>query len=81
MEPTLREGDDILVDRGISAPRWGAIHVLRLDDMLVVKRLIREGKKACIIRSDNMAYADIRVEDPRTISLIGRVLWCGRRID
>lgn len=80
MEPTLREGDDILVDRGISVPRWGAIHVLRLDDMLVVKRLLRDGKKGCVIRSDNMAYADIRVEDPGTISLIGRVLWCGRRL-
>jgi phage repressor protein C with HTH and peptisase S24 domain len=79
MEPTLRDGDDILVDRDVSAPRWGGIHVLRLDDMLVVKRLIRDGRNACVIRSDNMAYPDIRVDDPGTISLIGRVLWCGRR--
>lgn len=79
MEPTLRDGDDILVDRGLSAPRWGGIHVLRLDDMLVVKRLVRDGRRACIIRSDNLAYPDIRVDDLRTISLVGRVLWCGRR--
>ena len=79
MEPTLRNGDDILVDRGIASPQWGAIHVLRLDDMLVVKRLLRDGGKNCLIRSDNPAYPDIRVNDS-SIRLIGRVLWCGRRL-
>jgi phage repressor protein C with HTH and peptisase S24 domain len=80
MEPTLRNGDDILVNRAISSPRWGAIHVMRIDDMLVVKRLVREGREGCVIRSDNPAYADIRIDDPATIGLIGRVLWCGRRL-
>ncbi len=80
MEPTLRDGDDILVDRSISSPRWGAIHVLRVDDMLVVKRLVREGGERHIIRSDNPAYGDIRVDDPASIAVIGRVLWCGRRL-
>ena len=80
MEPTLRNGDDILVDRGVASPRWGMIHVLRIDDVLIVKRLIREGREGCIIRSDNPAYADIRVDDPATIAVIGRVLWCGRRL-
>ena len=80
MEPTLRDGDDILVDRSISSPRWGAIHVLRLDDMLVVKRLARDRDEGCVIRSDNPAYTDITVVDPSTIGLIGRVLWCGRRL-
>src|SRR5262249_23326474 len=32
MEPTLRDGDDILVDRSASSVRPGAIHVLRFDD-------------------------------------------------
>jgi phage repressor protein C with HTH and peptisase S24 domain len=79
MEPTLRAGDDILVDRSLSSPRWGAIHVLRFDDDLVVKRLVRDGQN-CIIRSDNAAYADRTVDDPALIQLIGRVLWCGRRV-
>ena len=64
----------------ITSPRWGAVHVLRVDDMLVVKRLVRDGPEGCVIRSDNAAYADIRVDDPATIGLIGRVLWCGRRL-
>jgi phage repressor protein C with HTH and peptisase S24 domain len=80
MEPTLRDGDDILVDRAVASARWGAIHVLRIDDMLVVKRLVREGREGCVIRSDNPAYPDIRVDDPATMALIGRVLWCGRKL-
>lgn len=80
MEPTLRAGDDILVDRAMSSPRWGAIHVLRLGDDLVVKRLVRAGREGCVIRSDNPAYTDIRVDDPASLGLIGRVLWCGRRL-
>jgi phage repressor protein C with HTH and peptisase S24 domain len=79
MEPTLCDGDDILVDRNVSAIKPGAIHVLRLDDMLVVKRLVRTDG-GYIIRSDNPAYADIRVDDPATMQMIGRVLWCGRRL-
>ncbi len=79
MEPTLRDGDDILVDRSMSSVKPGAIHVLRLDDMLVVKRLVREGQ-SYLIRSDNPAWADIAVDDPALLLVIGRVLWCGRRL-
>ncbi|RYD90441.1 MAG: helix-turn-helix transcriptional regulator, partial [Sphingomonadales bacterium] len=79
MEPTLRDGDDILVDRSVSTVRPGAIHVLRVDDMLLVKRLVREGG-AYVIRSDNPAFADVRIEDTASMTVIGRVLWCGRRL-
>lgn len=80
MEPTLQDGDDILVDRDAAAVRSGAVYVLRLDDMLVVKRLVREGAGPLVIRSDNAAFPDIADYDPATLSVIGRVLWCGRRI-
>ena len=80
MEPTLQDGDDILVDRDAVGVRPGAIYVLRLDDMLIVKRLIRAGPGSLIIRSDNAAFPDIADYDPATLSIIGRVLWCGRRI-
>ena len=79
MEPTLRDGDDILVDREATAIRSGDIHVLRLDDMLMVKRLVRKGGRL-LIRSDNPAFADIADYDPASLVVIGRVLWCGRRL-
>lgn len=79
MEPALRDGDEILVDRDAVAVRSGSIYVLRLDDMLMVKRLIlTEGQ--VVIRSDNPAYPDIEDYDQAGLSIIGRVLWCGRRL-
>jgi phage repressor protein C with HTH and peptisase S24 domain len=82
MEPTLRDGDDILVDRGTAAVRSGAIHVLRFEGLIVVKRLIveRRGPRPFLIRSDNPDFPDIRTFDPAETVVIGRVLWCGRRI-
>ena len=79
MEPTLRDGDDILVDRDQTTPRENAIHVLRLDDLLMVKRMTKaDGRWA--IHSDNMAYSDIVDFDPAALQIIGRVLWCGRKL-
>ena len=82
MEPTLRDGDDILVDRSAVTLRSGAIHVLRIDGLLVVKRLVRKPGSPLpfIVRSDNPAYPDIEDFDPASAQLIGRVLWCGRRL-
>lgn len=79
MEPTLYDRDDILVDRSATTAVSGAIHVLRLDDLLMVKRLVRQGSD-WIICSDNPAYPDIRDFDPAALQLIGRVLWCGRKL-
>jgi len=77
MEPTLFDGDDILVDRDASTVRSGSIYVLRLDDLLVVKRLLRDGKHL-VVRSDNPAFPD-RI-DPAPLHVVGRVLWCGRKL-
>lgn len=79
MEPTLYDGDDILVDRSGSKVRSGSIHIVRFDGMLMVKRLIRQAG-GLVIRSDNAAYPDIADYDPALLMVIGRVLWCGRRL-
>ena len=79
MEPTLRDRDDILVDLSVTTPAPDAIHVLSLDDLLMVKRLVRDGDR-WIVRSDNPAYADIDDFDPAALRIIGRVLWCGRKL-
>lgn len=78
MEPTLRDGDEILVDRTPRALRAG-IHVIRLDDMLLVKRL--EPGPAGILRviSDNPAYpASERAAGE--VDVVGRVVWKGGRL-
>ena len=78
MEPTLRDGDEILVDR-TPRPLRAGLHVIRLDDVLLVKRL--EPGPAGLLRviSDNPAYA--RMERPMgEIAVVGRVVWKGGRI-
>lgn len=79
MEPTLYDGDDILVDRDAREIRPGGIYVLRLDDLLMVKRLIRD-ERGLVVHSDNPAHAAIAGFDPATLQVIGRVLWCGRKL-
>lgn len=82
MEPTLHDGDDILIDRGDAGPRMrDGIYVLRIDDALVVKRLaLHPVTRRVTVQSDNPAYADWPDCSPDEISCIGRVIWAGRRI-
>jgi hypothetical protein len=77
MEPTLRDGDEILVDRTPRPVRAG-IHVVRVDDALLVKRLERAGDRLRLI-SDNQAYPPI--ERPAAdVEVLGRVVWKGGRL-
>ncbi|WP_043603768.1 LexA family transcriptional regulator [Novosphingobium sp. Rr 2-17] len=78
MEPTLRDGDEILVDRSLRPPRDG-IHVVRLDDILLVKRLDMGRAGMVMLVSDNAAYRAIecRLDE---VQVIGRVVWKGGRI-
>ena len=82
MAPTLADGDDILVDRSDAAGRLrDGIYVLRVEDVLVVKRLsLNPAARTLSIRSDNPAYPDWPDCDPDGVDLIGRVVWAGRRI-
>lgn len=82
MVPTLSDGDDILVDRGdgVEALRDG-IYVLRRDDALSVKRIaVNPAGRRVTIKSDNPDYrsfADVKLS---AITIIGRVVWAGRRL-
>jgi phage repressor protein C with HTH and peptisase S24 domain len=78
MEPTLRDGDEILVDRSPRPLRSG-LHVIRLDDVLLVKRLEPGSAGMLQIISDNPAYP--HMERPRAdVAIIGRVVWKGGRV-
>lgn len=82
MAPTLSHGDDILVDRmdGTARLRDG-IYVLRLDDVLMVKRVaLGLAKGRFSVRSDNPHYPDWEDVDPVLVDVIGRVIWAGRKV-
>ncbi len=78
MEPTLRDGDEILVDRSPRPLRDG-IHVVRLDDLLLVKRLEQGRGGAVSLISDNRAYRPLELRSGE-FEVIGRVVWKGGRL-
>jgi phage repressor protein C with HTH and peptisase S24 domain len=82
MEPTLHDGDEVMVDLadGQSRLRDG-IYVLRMDDALNVKRIAIEpqGRRISVV-SDNPAYPSWRGLERRAINIVGRVLWFGRAL-
>ncbi len=79
MEPTLFDGDEILVNTANKGERGGdGIYVIRLDDLLMVKRLIfHRGAKDIAIQSDNIAYPPINAAKGQRLAIIGRAVWAG----
>jgi len=78
MDPTLRDGDEILVDCTPRTLRAG-IHVVRVDDVLLVKRIERVGSERLRLISDNPAYAPAECALDG-VEVIGRVVWKGGRL-
>ena len=77
MEPTLRSGDEILVDRNKRSGE--GIHVVRIGDTLHVKQVQASAPGRITLISANEAYApiDLARED---VEVVGRVVWKGGRI-
>ncbi len=83
MEPTLRQGDDILIDRRQTRIGTDGIYVYAQAEgqELFVKRFQRSAKSRFIaIRSDNPSYAIETGVSDEDISVIGRAIWIGRHL-
>lgn len=78
MEPLLRHGDEILVDRSPHPFRDG-VHVVRMGDTVMVKRLAAAGPGRMTLLSQNLAYPPVEVSLD-DIAIIGRVVWKGGRV-
>ncbi len=78
MEATLRDGDEILVDRTPRAWRDG-IHVVRAGDALLVKRLDTGRPGIIALVSDNPAYRTLELAREE-VQVIGRVVWKSGRL-
>ena len=71
MEPGLFDGDWVLVDTAVPAIVRAGVHVVRIDDVVMVKRLT-PGPAGFTLSSDNPAAAAVPAG---TISILGRVVW------
>lgn len=83
MEPTISEGDVVLMDESQIEPRDGKIYVIRVHGgELIIKRLIRAITGGWIIRSDNndkRSFPDQPINESEIdlLQIIGRVVWHG----
>lgn len=78
MEPTIVDGDVIMMDAGSTRVIDGSIYVLRYADELKVKRLYQRYDGSLIIRSDNAHKYPEETVPPSTgnqVDVLGRVVW------
>jgi phage repressor protein C with HTH and peptisase S24 domain len=83
MEPELRTGDTVLVDRSQKDIRGGAIYVLRVGDDLVIKYLQRlPGGRVQVSSENSDAYPSYEVTQQHfesgEVEVLGRVVRQGR---
>jgi len=78
MDPLLRDGDEILVDRTPRPFREG-VHVIRLGEALHVKLLQAVPPGGLRLISKNAAYEPVEVA-MSDVDVVGRVVWKGGRI-
>ncbi len=78
MEGVLRDGDEILVDR-TPRPLRDGIHVVRVGETLLVKRVSIAQPGKIVLISANKAYDPIELP-PGEVEVIGRVVWKSGRL-
>lgn len=84
MDGTFRDGDSLLVDRGITEIRTDAVYVFTLDGDLYIKRLQRMTGGSLRMISDNSLYPAIIIEgaDLTKVHIQARVLlvWNAKKL-
>lgn len=82
MEPTLSEGDVILINMSTQGVEDNAIYVLRFNGVLLVKRIQRKLDGSIVVKGDNPVYEPevVKGDLVEMLNVVGRVVWCGRRM-
>ena len=82
MEPTIRDGDLLLVDRSVEQVIDHGIYVLLVGGRMLVKRVQLRHDGSLLLRNDNPAY-EIEAVPAAAVSRLtieGRVRWFGRTV-
>jgi phage repressor protein C with HTH and peptisase S24 domain len=79
MEPEIRDGDMVLIDRSRVEMLAGAIYAVGVDEAILVKRIEKQ-PNALVLHSDNPRYAPLllRGDETNGVRMIGRVIWTCR---
>ncbi len=80
MEPTIRDGDVMIIDTSIDQAKDNMIYIFVFDGMVFVKRLHKRMTGALLLMSDNPLYPaeEIAVGDVQNLHIAGRLVWAGR---
>lgn len=80
MEPTLKDGDIVLIDTAQKTIRHqDRIWAVAYGDLGMIKRVRRTPNGSYLLMSDNLAVTPVECSDGEMF-VIGRVCWIGRRI-
>ena len=82
MQPTIQDGDLILIDTTDRRFREFGVYVLEFQGERLVKRVQRKLDGSLILISDNEVYEPERVpaDRARDVTTLGRVVWVGGRL-
>jgi len=82
MEPTIYDGDVLLVDTQANTIKDDAIYIVHADHHLIIKRVQQALDGSLIIISDNSRYENqtIGAEMVEKVKVAGRVRWHGHEI-
>jgi phage repressor protein C with HTH and peptisase S24 domain len=81
MQPTLQDGDTVLVDKSIRRVGRDGLYIIRSGDELQVKRVAAHPQTGALtVKSDNPAYPSYDGIAPDAIAVLARVIWMARRV-
>jgi phage repressor protein C with HTH and peptisase S24 domain len=77
MQPTLLNGDEIIIDSHVQRVDVSGIYVIGLRGDLLVKRVQRKLDGSLVVKSDNPAYEPetIAASGAEEFRVIGRMVW------
>lgn len=83
MEPEIKHGDLVMLDRGKTRPMGGRFFVVRLEGSLYVKRMEVLPRKLLLV-SLNKSYTPIEVDMTKdvtdSVQIIGQIIWLSREM-
>lgn len=76
MEPTISDGDSLLVNTAEKEPQDGHIYVIRNGEITWVKRIQRQIDGSLLLISDNKIYPPmvIKLDESTDVEIIGKVV-------
>ena len=81
MDPTITDGDAVLIDCSKKQVLAGSMYALRFKNAVMVRRLQPIGAARIKVMSDNKLYDSYEIDlETGDIEIIGQVIWIGREL-